>query len=169
MTIDGRKRWCIIYTKSRGEKKLIQELSKCNVNSYLPLMKQERIWSDRKKIIQIPVFPSYVFVEVNNKNYYLALQCNNAVKYVYQGNKPAYILETEIDQLKIIEQKSDGNWSSTNRLFSKGELIYLSKGPLKGMTGKIVKINNKEIFTLRIEAMNKSVILNLSYNEILAI
>jgi len=168
MTIDERKRWCIIYTKSRGEKKLVEELNRCDVNSYLPLMKQEKKWSDRIKTIEVPVFPSYVFVEVNNKNYYSALECNNAVKYVFQGSIPAFICSKEIEHLKTIEKESNGRWTCTDRTFSKGELVCLTSGPLKGMSGKIVKINNKKRFTLRIEAMNKSILMDLSLNEILA-
>ena len=59
------KKWYAIYVKSRHEKNVFQELCDKGIKSSIPLIKQTRQWSDRKKIIDVPLFAGYVFVNIN--------------------------------------------------------------------------------------------------------
>ena len=65
--LDKVKRWHVIYTKSKWEKKVEGLLLKSGIESWCPVQKKERQWSDRKKIIEEPLFRSYVFVKIEKE------------------------------------------------------------------------------------------------------
>ena len=67
------KKWFVIYTRSRFEKKIYQELLKINIESYLPLQKKLKQWSDRKKWVEEPLFRSYIFVKIDNLFYRISI------------------------------------------------------------------------------------------------
>ena len=74
--LDKVKRWHVIYTKSKWEKKVEGLLLKANIESWCPVQKKERQWSDRKKIIEEPLFRSYVFVKIDKDNVSLLICVN---------------------------------------------------------------------------------------------
>jgi len=68
------EKWIAVYTKSRHEKVVIQELEKKNIEAYCPILKERRQWSDRKRWVEFPLFRSYVFVKIELKNSLYILQ-----------------------------------------------------------------------------------------------
>jgi len=72
-------KWYAVYTKSRTEKKLTGRLNEKGIESYLPLRKTLKQWSDRKKIVEEPLISSYVFVNIQNSRYYDVLNTQGAV------------------------------------------------------------------------------------------
>ena len=62
------KKWFVVYTKSRCEKKVADLLTKKGIENYCPLNRVQKQWSDRKKIILAPLFTSYVFVRIRPVN-----------------------------------------------------------------------------------------------------
>ena len=93
-------RWYAIYTRSRSEKKLYKELLDKGVESYLPLKKELRVWSDRKKWVESPLFTSYVFVKVSEREYYDAISSHWAVRYVCFEGRAVPIPDSQIESLK---------------------------------------------------------------------
>ena len=62
------KKWLAVYTKPRHEKFVEKELKKKGIEVYLPILKERRKWSDRKKWVSFPLFRSYIFVKIEIKN-----------------------------------------------------------------------------------------------------
>ena len=62
------KKWIAVYTKPRHEKTVENELLKKGFEVYLPILKERRKWSDRKKWVEFPLFRSYIFVRTEIKN-----------------------------------------------------------------------------------------------------
>jgi hypothetical protein len=72
--------WYALYTMPRHEKKLHTRLSELNVTSHLPTVRVLRNWHDRKKYLEMPLFPSYIFIYLNNiEHYYNVLNTNGAL------------------------------------------------------------------------------------------
>ena len=92
--------WYAVYTKPRWEKKVASLLETRGVEYYCPLNKVVKQWSDRKKIVLEPLFKSYVFVQVEEKEKWDLLNINGIVNYVHWLGKPAKIKESEIDTVK---------------------------------------------------------------------
>lgn len=94
------KNWYVLYVKTKNEKKVAEALSKANIEVYCPFVKETKIWSDRKKIIEVPLFKSYVFVRLLDKDRQLVFDFPGVVRYLFWLGKPAVVKEHEIDTIQ---------------------------------------------------------------------
>ena len=94
------KKWHAVYTKPRWEKKIHKLFNEKGLESYCPLNKIRRKWSDRIKIVEEPLFKSYVFVKVDEEEKTKVRTTNGVLNFVYWQGKPAIIKEKEIDVIK---------------------------------------------------------------------
>ena len=94
------KKWLAVYTRPRWEKKVNQLLAEKGIESYCPLNKIRRKWSDRYKIIEEPLFKSYVFVKVSEDERKDVRLTNGAINFVYWDGKPAVIKDREIAAIR---------------------------------------------------------------------
>ncbi|MCK5278093.1 MAG: UpxY family transcription antiterminator [Cyclobacteriaceae bacterium] len=141
------KNWYAVYTKPRSEKKVTERLSDSGFEMYCPLMKTMRQWSDRKKKVQLPMFPGYVFVYVEENERSLILQDSGVLNFVFWLGKPAVIRDNEIEAIKkIAENGEEINISA--EAFEIGRLVIIPEGPFKGMTGKVDKLDKRKIIVL---------------------
>jgi transcription antitermination factor NusG len=92
--------WHALYTRSRHEKRVYDELIYDEIEAYLPLHTVIKQWSDRKKKVEEPMIRSYVFVKISEKEYYNVLNIPAAVRYVTFEGKAAPIPEWQIDVMK---------------------------------------------------------------------
>lgn len=163
----AQEKWYAVYTRSRFEKKLFKALEKAGLKVFLPLIKENRKWSDRIKSVIVPLLPSYVFVKLPKRNMHQVYNYPGFVRYVASEGKPCVINEAEIDLLKNIE--AHGLRVETNIDHCRvGDLVKINQGPLLGWEGRVDrKQGNKIVFLL--ESMNQtlSVELNSSQVEVL--
>ncbi len=94
------KKWYVIYTKPRWEKKVHAKLVAAGVESYCPLNKVRKQWSDRIKVVEEPLFKSYVFVRVVEEDQGLVRAVNGVLNYVYMEGKPAVVRDKEIANIR---------------------------------------------------------------------
>jgi len=94
------KKWYAVYTHAKWEKKVAALLTRKNIENYCPLNKVSRQWSDRKKIVYEPLFTSYVFVHVTDKEYLSVLQTDGVLNYVSWQGRPAIIRDSEIELVR---------------------------------------------------------------------
>ena len=92
--------WYVLYTKSRYEKAVAAKLAQLDIEVYCPLLKRKKLWSDRWKWVEEPLFRSYCFVSLEDKDRDSVFKVNGVVQYVYYCGKPAIIREKEMDLLK---------------------------------------------------------------------
>ena len=97
---DLSRKWLAVYTRPRWEKKVNRLLTEKGLESYCPLNKVRRKWSDRMKVVEEPLFKSYVFVKVDNNDRIAVRMTNGAINFVYWDGKPAVIKEKEITAIK---------------------------------------------------------------------
>lgn len=94
------KYWLAVYTKSRWEKKVYSLLVDQGFEAYCPLNKVTRQWSDRVKIVEEPLFRSYVFVKLQDSEHAKVRMINGVVNFVYWLGKPAVIADGDIEKIK---------------------------------------------------------------------
>jgi transcription antitermination factor NusG len=92
--------WYVIYTKSRYEKAVADKLSLLGIEVYCPLLKRKKLWSDRWKWVEEPLFRSYCFVQLEDKDRDSIFSVPGVVRYVYHCGQPATIREKEMNLLK---------------------------------------------------------------------
>lgn len=168
-TINTQKQWHVIYTKSRSEKKVIDELSYNDIDCYLPLQKKLRQWKDRKKWVEMPLLPGYCFVYINRKQYDKVLQLNNVVHYVTFERKAAIIRQNEIDALKKMLEQQDFDVNVTHDNFETGKRVEIMEGPLAGIKGELIESRGKNKFSLRIEQIDTAVTVEIPANYLSAL
>ncbi len=133
------KQWYAVYTKPRWEKKVFRLLEERGIESYCPLNKVARQWSDRIKIVEEPLFKSYVFVHISN-DFQSSIRCVEGVlNYVYWDGKPAKIRNAEINLIrKFMSDYSDVK-AVPMELKPRDEVV-VNSGVLVGQTGKVIKV-----------------------------
>ena len=92
--------WYVLYTKPRSEKKVEEELLSLGIHAYCPTRSEMRIWSDRKKRIEIPLLPSMVLVNIDEKDINRVFECPIVIRYMFWLGKRAVVRQSEVDILK---------------------------------------------------------------------
>ena len=153
--IHQEKKWYAIYTKPRWEKKIDAALIKKNIESWCPLQKIERQWSDRKKIVEEPLFKSYIFVHINLHEKVKVLQTDGILNFVYYLGKPAIIREEEINLIKQYLLEKDVKISLISKEgYAESTRIRVNHGVFMGKEGTVLKNAKKKIF-VKLESLGQ--------------
>jgi len=157
---DNPNQWYAIYTKSRAEKKVCDDLRQRGIEAYLPLRKVLRQWSDRKKWVETPIINSYIFVRIPKSDYLRVFEAKGVVRYVTVKNKAAVIPDSEMEAMQRAV--------SSNLLFNvepsyikKGQTITIASGPLKGIIGEVEEVRGSKKLYLRISNIGYMLVVNL--------
>ncbi|MFN5374828.1 MAG: UpxY family transcription antiterminator [Chitinophagaceae bacterium] len=139
------KHWFVLYTRSNCEKKVSELLTKREIENYCPLNKVYRQWSDRKKIVDMPLFSSYVFVRVLEKELTgLKSLTSNIVNLVYWLGKPAVVKDQEIDNIKFFLNEYS-NIKLEKRNVDINEDVLIMRGPFFNQQGVVKSIKNNSV------------------------
>ncbi|MBN1984977.1 MAG: UpxY family transcription antiterminator [Prolixibacteraceae bacterium] len=148
------KYWYVVYTRSRAEKKVCDEMTRKGIECFLPLQKRLRQWKDRKKWVEMPLMPGYCFVHISSHEYDKVLQTDHVVCYVTFEGKAAVIPEWQIESLKQMLKQYDFEVEVTHENFIPGKMVEIIEGPLAGVQGELLAIRGKNKFVLRLEQIN---------------
>ena len=99
---NNSEKWIAVYTKPRHEKTVSNDLYKKGYEVYLPLLREKRKWSDRKKWIEFPLFKSYLFVKTDIKNSLSVVQSYGVVKIIKFGEKVGIVQNEIIDSIRLM-------------------------------------------------------------------
>jgi transcription antitermination factor NusG len=144
MAAQTTRRWFAIYTRPRWEKKVYKLLQEKGIDTYCPLNKVHRKWSDRMKIVEEPLFKSYVFVKVTEEEKTAVRMTHGVVNFVYWLGKPAIIKEKEIEVIKrFLNDHHDVEVRSID--IKAGKKILVQSGILMGKEGTVKKVLHKKV------------------------
>lgn len=153
-------KWYAVYTNPRAEKQVYTRLAESNIESYLPLKKTIRQWSDRKKTVEMPLIPSYVFVKITPKLFPQIYKTYGVVKVISFEGKPVAIPQKQIDILRLlIDSNADIEVTSEN--FTKGDTVAVTGGALAGLTGELITTGTGNRFIVRIDKLDQNIIVNI--------
>lgn len=155
------KRWHVIYTAPRAEKKVNERLESQGIETYLPLQKTLRQWSDRKKKVSVPLFNSYVFVKVDTKEYEKVWQVPGFSHFIFYLGKPAIVRQKEIDGIRDFLSRT----TESEIRFEKNKEVEILDGPLRGHYGKIENIGKNSI-RLRIGELGVSLVAEVQKSSV---
>lgn len=158
--------WHALYIKSRAEKKALDDLQFKEIEAFLPMQRKLRQWSDRKKWVDMPLIPGYLFVKVSRREYDLALQSNYIVTYVRFEGKAAVIPEQQIEYLKLLLRQNNLDIEITQEKLEPGQIIEVIAGPLIGVRGKLVRRNGKNKIAIELEDIGHSALVEISVNDV---
>ena len=138
--------WFVIYTKSRNEKKVAELLQKNGVEVFCPLVKLKKNWSDRSKIVETPLFNSYVFVNLSEKDRNVVFNVPGVIRYLFWLKKPAIARDSEIESLKNVLHETMDSFTIEN--YQIGDTVKISEGVFKGLDGVIEKQSKNKLHVI---------------------
>lgn len=152
---DQGKKWYAVYTKPRWEKKVAERLEEKGIENYLPLMKTLKLWSDRKKWVQEPLFRSYIFLYISENQYLSSLQTPGVVRYVTIGRERISIPPVQIEAVRQFVESGDDILTDTPEMHI-GDRVIVRRGQLKGLEGTLVEFHQKHRVRIMIEGIQQS-------------
>jgi len=154
------KKWYALYTKSRNEKKVYQLLTEKEINTYLPLIKTLKQWSDRKKWVEEPLFRSYIFVKITEKERLNAIRTDGVVRMITFQGRPVAVPDKQIEAVKAYINEGDDRIEKDIH-FERGDQVEVTHGTLQGLRGTLVETKGKKRVMVEIEGIGEKIILNI--------
>jgi len=158
--------WYAAYTSARHEKSVARQLDERSINCFLPLYRSWHRWADRRKQVELALFPGYVFVHIDPRERLRILQLPGVVRLVSFNGTPAPLPETEIEVLRNgLEQ---GIYAQPHPYLRAGRRVRVIRGPLAGAHGILVRKKDKLRFVISIDVLMRSVAVELDAEDIVA-
>lgn len=143
--------WYAVYTTSRAEKKVKQRLDEVNIENYLPLRTEIRIWSDRKKKVSLPLIPGYIFVRIAPENILKILNIPGVVTFLREKSVPATIPDDQIHRLRMMVEHAFDEVEFLASQVNVGDKVRVKQGNLEGLIGELVEVRGKYKIAIRLQ------------------
>jgi transcription antitermination factor NusG len=161
------KKWYPLYTRSRFEKKAYENLRRAGFEAFLPLRTTVRRWSDRKKKVEMPLIPSYVFAKITRDQLYQALDINGISRYICFNGRPATVRESEIAVLQsALNEKAEIEVKDGS--IKKGAEVKFTSGIFSGYEGKVVEDSGKSKLVVELESIGKTMLITVDRDQLKA-
>lgn len=150
--------WFALYVKSRHEFFTNSELNKKGIDTFLPSVKRCRQWKDRRKLVDFPLFPGYLFVHIypHPEEFFNVLKTRGAVNLVSsESGCPTPIEPEEISSLRLLLES--GKEFDVFPYLKEGTKVRVRRGPLKGAEGVLRKKEDQYIFVVDLKLLGRSV------------
>lgn len=159
-------KWLALYTRPRWEKKVNSLLIQKGIESYCPLNKVRRKWSDRIKLIEEPLFKSYVFVHIGEADRAAVRMTDGVINFVYWNGKPAVIKEKEIQVIKHFLNDYE-NVQLVKMDLKPDQKVRIIAGPMMDREGKVVEIKNKTV-RVAIDSLGYMLVADIDKGKVIA-
>jgi transcriptional antiterminator NusG len=159
--------WYAVYVKSRHEFVAFNELRERRIETFLPAAKRVSQWKDRKKIIEYPLFPGYLFVQTgpSPEEFLNVLRTRGVVTFIsLEPGKPTPIIAEEITSLKLLIES--GKEIDVYPHLKEGTRVSIKRGPLKGAEGILNTRESEFLFQVNVNLLGRSVGIKISAQEI---
>ena len=155
MSVGDASRWYAVWTRSRHEQVVRTQLDEKHVPAFLPTMRRWSRWKDRKKQIDVPLFPGYVFARFEAGERLSVLKCSGVVSIVSFDGEPAPVPDHEIEGIRtLVESTLPYDPCPTIKT---GTLVEVSHGPLKGVVGRLTRKGSQARLVLSVELIGQAV------------
>ena len=159
--------WYALYLHSRTEKKVCKRLTEMGYEAYLPLVTRMKKWSDRLKKVEEPLFKSYLFVRVDEKNHYEILSVPGVTKFVCFERKAVKVPENQINAIKkycndFVEEEQEQEHID----FHEGQLVRITSGEMRGLIGRLAPVKNKKRLIVYIESVGHYLPINIARTKV---
>jgi len=147
--------WFAILVRTGREKSANLLLENAGYECFLPVSKSTRLWSDRTKLMEVPLFPGYLFCRMNPHNRLTVLMTPGVIQIVGVGKTPIPVEEEEMQAIRRV-QKS-GLSAMPWPYLQIRNVAQILEGPLRGLTGIVVKIKSGMKLVLSVSLLQRSV------------
>jgi transcription antitermination factor NusG len=159
--------WYAGYTAARHEKRVAEHFAQRGVDHLLPLYETIHRWNNGRHRVQLPLFPSYIFVRIALQEKLRVLEVPGFVRLVGFNNLPCALPESDINKMK--EALSRGVLAEPYPYLTAGTRVEIRTGPLQGMTGILLRRQNKCRLVISIDLIMRSMIVEVEAGDVVPI
>jgi transcription antitermination factor NusG len=157
-------RWFAIRTRYKSEKLAYQQLEKNNIHAYLPLRESIKIYHRKKRVTDLPLINSFVFVKIIKREYIYVLQTEYVSGFLKFGQNLLAIPEEQINLIRrLLGENLDIDIEPSDKVFEKGDWVEVTTGPLLGLRGQLIMVKGKE--KVLVELINSGYTLQISIDN----
>jgi transcriptional antiterminator NusG len=158
--------WFALRTRPRHEKVVTQQLESSGVEAFLPTCDQVRTWSDRKKVVEFPLFPGYVFVRTSQATPARAriFQARGVLGFVGPNNQGTPIPPQQIESVRALMQEQVH--CRPHPYLTVGQRVRIQDGALKGLEGILVRVASDQSLIVSVDLIQRSVAIRLEGYEV---
>lgn len=152
-------KWFVAKTKAKQERAVVQQIQHLGVEAYVPIRTELRQWKDRKKKVDVVLIPNTVFVKAYKQD---ALNLHNehgiALNYIKDVTSPQrgllVIPDCQMEEFRRFVDLTKGDFFVDEEAkYIKGDSVIMNKGPFKGMTGELIRVDVKNKVVVRLEQL----------------
>jgi transcription antitermination factor NusG len=153
--------WYAIQTRCRFEQKAATQLQNKGIETFLPLVKQIHSWSDRRQIVQVPLFPGYGFVRLSDSPAcrLRVLQTVGVTGFVMFNGVPVPVPERQLEDVRLFLVNEIA--CKAHPFLNVGQRVRIRGGCLDGLEGILISENKDHSLVVSIEAIQRSLILRI--------
>jgi transcription antitermination factor NusG len=158
--------WFAVRTRPRHEKVVTSQLETSGIETFLPLCSQVRSWSDRRKIVDFPLFPGYVFVRTSRASHarVRVFQVRGVLGFVGPNNQATPIPASQIEAVRtLLKAQID---CRPHPFLNIGQRVRIQNGALQGLEGILVRIASDHSLVVSVDLIHKSVAIRLEGYEV---
>jgi transcription antitermination factor NusG len=154
--------WFAVQTRPRHEKKVTVELQEKGVGAFLPLVSTIRQWSDRSRVVEMPLFPQYVFVRIAQTLHtrVSVLRTNGVTNFVGTRGIGVAIPDDQIERVQTIVTR--GIPATPHAFLNVGKRIRIRGGALDGLQGILTAVNGDQTLVVSVELIQRSIAIRLA-------
>jgi transcription antitermination factor NusG len=156
--------WYALYTRPRHEKTVALQVEERRISCFLPLYRSVRRWKDRRKELELALFPGYVFVRLALQDRLRVLQLPSAVCLVSFNGQPAPLPESEIEQLR--QRLSRGGCVEPHPYLCVGRRVRVCGGPMQGLEGIIVRRKDRCRVVFSLDLIMRSMAVEVDESDV---
>ena len=156
----AKQQWYAVYTKARNEKKVAEFFTRGGIDHYLPLVVKEKMWSDRKKKVTEPLFTSYIFVHISEKEHLPVLKTPGVVKFVSFEGRKVPVRDVEIEAIKRFAETGE-ELLTNEQDYVVGARVRVVRGSLKDLEGRLISVLGKQRVRVEIDAIQHSIFVKI--------
>jgi transcription antitermination factor NusG len=167
MEQDSANPWFALYTRSRFEKQVAEQLERKHLPVFLPLRMEVHRWQDRYQKVEVPMFRGYLFVQFppESAERTAVLRTTGVVRIVGFGQKDTEVPAEQIASLRRLAEQ--GVLLHPHRFLRVGQRVKIADGALAGMEGILVRIKKQDRLVVAVEAIRQAVAVELAGYEVI--
>jgi len=162
--LNDRIHWYVAHLHANREKRTAEEFALRSVEHFLPLYESRRDWKDRRVTLCLPLFPGYLFVRIRLRDRLQVLQVPGVARLVCCAGHPVALPDAEMDALR---QKLDGPMrAEPHRYLPIGRRVRVTRGPLEGLEGFLVRHRQKSRIVISIHTIQRSIAAEVEISDV---
>ena len=156
--------WYAVYTRSRHEKTVAEQLVQKGLDHFLPLYESVRKWKNGNFKVRLPLFPGYLFVHIPLQERLQVLQVPGVVQLVGSSGVPLALPQAEIETIR--DALTKGLQAHPHPYLKVGSRVRISSGPLQGLQGILLRKKGKVRLVVSVDLIMRSIAIDIDVSEV---